>query len=254
MNQTSKSMLIILLLSISFLAAETVHFIDGSSTELKILQVKKNRVYLDGGGKLFIVSKNLLQNDLVDLSGKVNFNSYHEIVEISTQNELDQLSYFEIARPQETMLKNRNFLYLELSTILNGVNGGFFYEYFMHKSLGLSVGFYKGSAYNFGFLTVKESAITSFPIGVLLVPNINQQINLELGFSIEYVIMEKTEGLLLGDEASTIEEDRDFKNSLKLGLRYQPELEGISFKGGGKLFIDKGIENLGIYFDLGVRF
>ena len=253
MNFMRSSIITILLISLTSLAAEIVNLVDGTTIEAEILQIKENQIYLQLGEKLFIIADKLIEGEAADFSGKINYNSFPEIITISSQKNLDKL-HFTPHSKVKTKLEKNDFIYFELSSILNGLNGGIFYELFVHQSVGLSIGYYRVSNLTLGLLTERRSKINSFPLGILLVPQIQKQLNAELGFFVEYFDIKQTESSLFADETNTIEDKTEFKTSLKLGLRYQPELEGISFKGGGKLFLDKGIENFGVYFNLGLRF
>ena len=245
---------ILLILSVKLLGEEIV-FVNGTSFSGDILKVKNNEIYIQKGENLVVVAADLVTQKLPDKYGRINHNSYINLIKINHLNELSNL-------PQEkscysvlkSSLQSRNFIFLEASTVLKGLYAGINYEFFLINSLAVSMGYYTGSSDDFYFIATKETKIKSIPFGVILVPNIQRKIAPEFGYFIEYIEWEVEQTSLLEMEQYVTEKNEEFEDSVKVGIRYQPDKEGFAFKSGAKLFLEKGSENLGIYLNFGVRF
>lgn len=245
---------ILLILSIKLLGEEIV-FVNGTSLSGEILKVKNNEIYILSEENLLVVASHLVTQKLPDKYGKINHNSYMNLIKINSINELNNLPREKACHSVlKSSLQSRNFVFLEASTVLKGLYGGINYELFLINSLALSIGYYTGSSDDFYFIATKETKIKSIPFGVILVPNIQRKIAPEFGYFIEYIKWEVDQSSLLEMEHYITEKDEEFKDSIKAGIRYQPVKEGFSFKSGVKLFLEKGTENLGIYLNIGVRF
>jgi len=254
MNYAKIIILALLLFSLTLLNSLSLTFINDEELDLKLLRANQEKIYAKSGKTLFIINRKLVSTPVENQEGRVKFNSFNEIIEITAEADLNKLQKPE--EPKVTFKESyggRNFLYLELASLLNGFTAGFNYEFFISKSLALSAGINSGSTIDVFFLSESETKFNSVLMGIKLTPSIHKPFAPELGYSMEYIEWETTQSSLFSSEEEVIDKDEDYISSLVFGFRYQPEKTGIAFKSGGKLLMKDGKANPGLYLNIGIR-
>lgn len=248
-------MLMLVLTTCSLLKAINLELINNTNYEGELLKNSQGKIYLKVNRTLLVINSELIQNEIPPKQAKVKYNSFRDVMLVETESDLSNLPELQInTELLAESLTSRNFLFLELSSIIYGYSVGINYEIFLSKSIAISAGYYIGRASAPIFFSNFESKYSSVPIGIQFMPNIQKTFIPELGIFVEYFRWETTERFLMSSDINVIEKDEEFIPSVKTGFRFQPKSEGFTFKSGGKIFLKDKTINPGLYLNVGLRF
>ena len=249
-------LLFLLIVSSSILNCIKLELVNDQTWEGELMRTTEESIYIKNNKLLIIFDQKLVTTEVPSFSGKLNYNSFHEIISINSQTDFDKLPKFENSSENKRAIVAgvHSFIFLECSTMLNGLSVGFNYEFAFSPFATISLGYNKGASFHFFILSIYDVEYTTFPIALKLVPGLNTSISPEVGFSVEYVKWKTFEQSIFSGEKVLVDEDNEFMTSILIGVRYQPSTEGFAMKSGGKLLFDHGEIGLSLYLDLGVKF
>jgi len=251
----SKILILSLLLCfITLLNSLNVEFLNGDTLDLKVLKADAEKVYAKHAKTLLIVNRKLIITKIVDQKGKVKYNSFHDIINLENEADLSKLLTLpEPPTPKEKFkIENRNFLYLNISTVIMGLGGGFSYERFINNHVTITTGYTAGEIFTpFSFFA--KTKYSTIPLEVKFVPQSHLNFSGELGGGVDYLQWETYESVFFDNKVKTKIHDR-FIPSFSFGLRYQPDKAGFAFKAGIKTIYHGGKSMPSLLLNFGVRF
>jgi len=248
-------MLTLLLFSLTLLKSLNLEFVNGETLEVKVLKADIEKVYVQHAKTLLIIDRKLILTKIVDIKGKVKFNSFHQTVDLENETDLVKLQTLpEPSEPKEKfVLENRNVIYANVSTIFFGMGVGVGYERFVSNHVSVSVGYNQGEILTL-FSKYSEVKYSEIPIDIKLVPHSNHNISGELGVGGTFWKLAKHRDDSYTGSGDKIVYEENFFPTFNFGMRYQPDKTGITFRAGLRTMIENDKSLPTLHINLGFRF
>ena len=248
----------LLMVTYSYLNCMKLEFVNGQALEGQLIRSTEKSIYFENDKVLLIIDPNLVKTEIPSTEGKLNFNSYDEVVEINSRVDLNKLLEAESSlkkKKNNVAAGGKHFLFWECSSGLGGLGFGGNYELAFCPFGTISLGYSKGTSFQFFFLSAYEREYFSVPLALRLGAKFDSPISPELGFAVEYVKWKNYEQSIFGTDRVLVDKGEEFMPSILAGICYLPPSSGLAMKSGVKVHINQSeIGGVGLYLDLGFRF